>query len=113
MGLTEGFEVGAAEGIAGDGCVEGGFQLAAGFVVPAGVDGQGRGGMGGGAAQGCGGLRWVMGSDGPVGALEELGGLDLVVGDGSHVRRRLLDVRGRFTGMNRIWGIYRILLDGG
>ena len=113
MGLAEGFEVAAAEGIAGDGGVEGGFELAAGFVVPTGVDGQGRSGVGGGAPQCGGGLRWVMGSDGLVGALQELGGLGLMMGEGSHVGRQLLNGKGRFSGMNRFWRIYRVLLDGG
>ena len=51
VGLTEGFEVGAAEGLTHDVGVEDGFQLALGFVLPALMDGEGRGGMRGGATQ--------------------------------------------------------------
>ena len=51
VSLAEGFEVGAAEGLAHDVGVEDDFQLALGFVLPALMDGEGRGGMRGGAAQ--------------------------------------------------------------
>jgi len=83
--VAQGFEVGAAEVVARDVGVEDGLQLTLGFVLPALVDGQRRGHVGGGAAQCRGSGGRVAGGDGPVGPAEELPGLGLVVGDGSHV----------------------------
>ena len=103
MGLAEGCKVGASEGVGGDVGFEDELELMHGFVLPALMDGQGGGGMRGGAAQCRGGVREratcrpgaarygrVVGSDGMVGPIKELVGFSPVMGEGSHVEYGLL-----------------------
>lgn len=85
VGLAKSLQVAAGEAVFGDGGMESVLQPGAGVVLAAVMDGQGRGDVRGGATErGC-GLDGIAQGDDPVGAMQKLGGLVAMVGDGSHV----------------------------
>ena len=103
VNLPQRFEVRIAEVGRGDVGVQRDPQLAPGFVRPALVDRKSGDYVSCGATQGRGDRGGIANGNGPVGPAEELAGFGLVVGDGSHVGFGLLGVRGRITGMKRMY----------
>ena len=106
VGMAEGSQVAAAEVVAEDGVGEGDLEAAGGVVTQADVDGQCRGGVGGGAADGVRGVGEAVdegvdvvrrvgaggggggdgGFGGVVGVAKQGIAAGLVVLDGSHIK---------------------------